>query len=181
MPSRAKTLAIIDFSAGGRDYKLVTHKQNAVSAALNAKSLGGYIVNLETAEESALVYDAITGLVANGQVDINQSRAADGGNAAYVWLGGTDNVWSGFEGSAEGNWRWKASGTALSTSRSEWGSGALGTEPDNSNGTQHYLALGLENWPAGSANGAGYGNAGSWNDIDGSNSLFYIVEMTPLA
>ena len=55
MPSRAKTVAIIDFSAGGRDYKLVTHKQNAVSAALNAKSLGGYIVNLETAEESALV------------------------------------------------------------------------------------------------------------------------------
>ena len=48
-------MAIIDFSAGGRDYKLVTHKQTAVSAALNAKSLGGYIVNLETAEESALV------------------------------------------------------------------------------------------------------------------------------
>ena len=173
-------MAIIDFSAGGRDYKLVTYTQNAVSAALNSKSLGGYLVNLETEEESALVYQAIKALVDSGQVDINQSRAADGGDAAYVWLGGTDNVWSGFEGSAEGNWRWKESGTSLSVQRSEWGSGALGAEPDNFNGDQNYLALGLENWPTGSADGAGFGNAGSWNDINGSNLLFYIVEMSPL-
>lgn len=174
-------MSVINFSAGGRDYKLVTHAQNAVSAALNAKSLGGYIANLETEEESRLVYDAITGLVDTNKLDITQSRAADGGNAAYLWIGGTDNVWSGVEGSAEGNWRWKHSGIALSTDRSEWGSGDLGTEPDNSNGNQHYLALGLENWPAGSAYGTGFGNAGSWNDLNGSNELFYIVEMSPLA
>ena len=30
------------------------------------------------------------------------------------------------------------------------------------------------------ADGAGFGNAGSWNDINGSNLLFYIVEMSPL-
>ena len=174
-------MAIIDFNAAGRSYKFVTDKKTAIDAALSSKELGGYIVNLETEAESSAVYDAITGLVANGQIDISGSKAADGGNASYAWLGGTDNVWSGFEGSAEGNWRWKYSGTPLSTSRSEWGSGQLGSEPDNSNGSQDFLALGLENWPAGSANGAGFGNAGSWNDINGANQLFYIVEMSSLA
>ena len=56
-----------------------------------------------------------------------------------------------------------------------WGSGALGSEPDNS-GNQDYLALGLENWPSGAANGTGYGNAGYWNDISVANALYYVVE-----
>ena len=172
-------MAIIDFSAGGRSYKFVTDKKNAIGAASHAKELGGYIVNLETTAESSAVYDAITGLIATGQVNPSDSTAADGGGGSYAWLGGTDNVWSGWPGAAEGSWRWKYSGTALSTTRSEWGRGTLGSEPDNVD--QHYLALGLTNWPAGSSAGNGFGDAGQWNDIGRDNVLFYVVEMTPLA
>lgn len=174
-------MAIIDFTAAGRSYKFVTDKKNAVDAALHSKELGGYIVNLETEAESSAVYDAITGMIATGQVDPSQSTAADGGDGSYAWLGGTDNVWSGWPGAAEGSWRWKNSGTALSTTRSEWGRGTLGSEPDNYAGAQHYLALGLTNWPSGSAAGNGFGDAGQWNDIGRDNVLFYVVEMSPLA
>lgn len=94
--------------------------------------------------------------------------APDGGGAAYVWLGGTDE-------SIEGSWIWDKSKQAISTSRDEWGSGILGSEPDNFNGNQDNLAFGLENWPADSSP-AGYGEFGQWNDINGSNELFSLVE-----
>ena len=94
--------------------------------------------------------------------------APDGGGAAYVWLGGTDE-------SVEGSWIWDKSGQVISTSRDEWGSGALGSEPDNFNGNQDHLAFGLENWPADSSP-AGFGEYGQWNDINGSNNLFSLVE-----
>ena len=55
------------------------------------------------------------------------------------------------------------------------GSGVLGSEPDNFEGTQNYLAFGLENWPAGSSP-AGFGEYGQWNDLNGSNRLFSLVE-----
>ena len=58
---------------------------------------------------------------------------------------------------------------------SNWGSGAFGSEPDNYN-NQDGLALGLENWPAGSPDGAGYGNAGFWNDVDVNNELFFVMQ-----
>ena len=60
---------------------------------------------------------------------------------------------------------------------SNWGSGALGVEPDNFD-NQDGLALGLENWPSGSSDSLGYGDAGYWNDVDVSNILFFIVEIS---
>ena len=92
--------------------------------------------------------------------------ASDGGGAKYVWLGASDAA-------SEGNWVWS---DGSNFSGFGWGSGRLGDEPDNYN-NQDYLALGLENWPAGSIEGGGYGNAGSWNDIDGSNLLFSLIEI----
>ena len=42
---------------------------------------------------------------------------------------------------------------------------------------QDHLALGLQNWPAGSGAGQGIGTAGQWNDIDGvRNSVYFVVE-----
>ena len=51
--------------------------------------------------------------------------------------------------------------------------------PDNYN-NQDYLALGIQNWPYGSSTGSGYGDAGEWNDLRGTNLLYYVVEIDTL-
>lgn len=56
-----------------------------------------------------------------------------------------------------------------------WGSGELGVEPDDFGGKQDHLAMGLEGWPVGYP-GVGHGEAGQWNDLNGSNKLFFVVE-----
>ena len=38
------------------------------------------------------------------------------------------------------------------------------------------MALGLENWPFGYSTGQGYGNAGQWNDLQGTTKLYFVVE-----
>ncbi len=105
--------------------------------------------------------------------ELSKTTAADGGGSSYVWLGGSD-------AQVEGDWQWLSSGKAISKTRPEWGSGKRGSEPDkfkdNGKTTQNHLALGLENWPSGSSDGEGYGNAGQWNDLNGSNKLWFVVE-----
>ena len=51
--------------------------------------------------------------------------------------------------------------------------------PDNYN-NQDYLALGIQNWPYGASTGSGYGDAGEWNDLRGTNLLYYVVEIDTL-
>ncbi len=46
-------------------------------------------------------------------------------------------------------------------------------EPDNYNGNQNFVAMGLQSWPVGSGN---LGSASQWNDVNGSNSLAYVIE-----
>ena len=38
------------------------------------------------------------------------------------------------------------------------------------------MALGLKNCPSGSLDGQGFGDAGSWNDVDSNNELYYVIE-----
>ena len=78
------------------------------------------------------------------------------------------------DGAAEGNWVW-SDGTAITTEN--WGQ----AEPDNFGGKQHYLAMGLEDWPAGTTAEQAFGLAGQFNDINGANKLFYVVEFNGIA
>jgi hypothetical protein len=57
-----------------------------------------------------------------------------------------------------------------------WGGKKSGTvnEPDDYDGRQDAAAIGLAKWPA--AQGVELGVAGEWNDIDETNTLYYIIE-----
>jgi serralysin len=159
----------IRFQTGDGSYALVTKPASFATASKQARRYGGVLAEISSSSENAGVFDAITGRLEPSRW--TRSLAMDGGGSPYVWLGGSD-------ANTEGNWRWINSGESIELDRSEWGRGAMGQEPDNSGGRQHYLGLGLSNWPSGAADGEGFGNAGSWNDIDGSNKLFYVIEFT---
>lgn len=155
----------------GHTYQLITSAKSWENARQDAITQGGYLAEINDSAENAAIYAELLTRTSSGT-----PRANDGGDSRYVWLGGSD-------AEAEGQWIWSNSRQAIDTGRTEWGRGSLGSEPDNFNG-QDALAIGLENWPRGSNSGSGYGNAGQWNDINGSNTLYYIIEydnVLPLA
>lgn len=156
----------------GHTYQLITSPKSWDNARQDAITQGGYLAEINDSAENAAIYAELL-----TRTSSSTPRANDGGDSRYVWLGGTD-------AEVEGQWIWSNSRQAISTGRPEWGRGSLGSEPDNSFSGQDALAIGLENWPRGSSSGSGYGNAGQWNDINGSNALYYIIEydaILPLA
>ena len=152
------------FSVGDNIFTLVSSAKSYQDATEYAEDIEAKLVSFENEEKFDGFHDALSNLItAKG---LNPNTAADGGGAKYVWLGATDQF-------NEGTWIWE-NGSQMTFNN--WGSGAYGSEPDNFN-NQDGLALGLENWPTGSAPGAGYGDAGYWNDIDTSNELYFVVEI----
>jgi len=157
----------ISFSTPTSRYILILKPASFASAEAKARKYGGYLAELSTASENRQVFEAITGFFAPSSY--SKSTADDGGGSSYVWIGGSDAA-------SEGAWSWLKSRTSIPVDGLEWGNGSLGNEPDNFGGNQDYLALGLQNWPYDVADGKGYGNAGMWNDLQGSNKLFCLVE-----
>lgn len=148
-------------------YKIATTWSDAEAFAIDN---GGYLAKVDSAAENKEIYNHVKTSIASDEY--SNTVAQDGGESAYVWLGASDAV-------DEGVWKWSHNNTVLSSKNSTntpWGKGAMGKEPDNYDGSQNYLALGLENWPQGSASGKGFGAAGSWNDLDGQNMLYFVVE-----
>ena len=176
--SPSETSGIVDFNGGrahlwlgesGNLYVFLNEQFNWVSADMFAADIDGYLAVLETEQEASEVAEHV--LANFDSNEIYKTYALDGGSAAYAWLGATDSA-------SEGSWRW-VDGSELSTSRSEWGSGPEGTEPDNYFGDQNYLALGLSAWPYGSEPGQGIGSPGQWNDISGDNNIYSVFEIEP--
>lgn len=119
------------------------------------------LVVVDTAGEGSFIFDLLT---ANNV----KSVAEDGGGAVYAWLGASDS-------GTEGIWQW-VDGSALNYTN--WGVTDGYSEPDNWDsrgagsgytGQQDYAAIALTDWPVGSA--------GQWNDVDGVNTLAYVVEL----
>lgn len=142
----------------GHKYQLVTNALSWADARSAAETAGGHLVTIGSEAENTAVSSF---LLSTG---LNYPTASDGGGAAYVWLGASDSA-------VEGEWKWIDS-TDLA-SYNNWGSGAFGSEPDNFNGSQDAMAMGLTVWPYPDG---GLGSEGQWNDINEGNALYYLVE-----
>lgn len=147
-------------------YELVKNALDFNSAYLAALDAGGYLAEIDSPEENLHIYENVISQMSID--DLLNTLAFDGGGSAYLWLGGSDSE-------HEDDWKWLDTRENIGILRPEWGSGALGQEPDNYN-DQDGLAMGLENWPYGYLDNEGFGNAGSWNDVDIDNQLFYVIE-----
>ncbi len=151
--------------------------QNAASLTWNETRFGlsvdAYLTKVDSSTENATILKNLKqsivasaeNIKAGSDAQYAATRATDGGNASYLWLGGSDAT-------QEGAWTW-GDGSSLSAGYQNWGSGSLGSEPDNFNGNQNFLAIATEKWPAPQG---GLGNAGQWNDLNGDNLLLSIVE-----
>ena len=171
------------FTIGTKHYKLVKTKKTWVDAAAWAKQDGGYLVEIGSLAEQNGVW---AGIQASG-VSTTYTVVNDGGGIAYIWIGATDKK-------VEGTWLWDGDndgqGLNFYTGQGKWGAGngaavngayinwggtntGSGTnEPDDYGSNQDAAGIGMEPWPA-----AGAGNiAGEWNDIDKSNTLYFVVE-----
>ena len=173
LPSSSR--ADVDFTSGVNSYRLVTTASTWDTAEADAVTKGGHLVHIGSATENSDVYNAIRTLVT--------TTANDGGGSKYAWIGGKEIT--------EGNYAWSDSittnfwtgGTSGSAAGYQnWGrltSPYGGPEPDNYNGTQNRAAMAVQNWPAFASTGTQIGNASQWNDINGTNSLHYVIEWTP--
>lgn len=181
----ADTANIYDFQYNGKDYEIVKEQQNWSDAAACAVQRGGYLIEINDANEQDAIYDTL--INASG-VSSGYTSVPDGGGVAYVWIGATDQANEGtwlWDGTDDGNGNnfWNGQGMAGSGNGSAvnnafvyWGGASNSTfynEPDDYGNGQDYAAIGLNGWPGGTGS---LGIAGEWNDIAGSNTLYYIIE-----
>ncbi len=157
---------IYAFSYNGKNYEVVRQNETWINAASCAVSRGGYLAEINDVNEQNALFNALTN---NANINNNNTEAPDGGGGAYVWIGGNDLQ-------VEGNWIWDgdntnggpqfwqgtANGTPVGGLYNNWGN-----EPDDYFG-QDALAMSLNGWPL--------GVAGEWNDVDHTNTLYYIIE-----
>jgi hypothetical protein len=174
------------FTVNGKNYKIVTTQKSWQDAAAWAVQDGGYLVHINSQQEQDSIYAAIQ---ASG-ISTTYTVVNDGGGIAYIWIGATDKA-------TEGTWLWDGdndasgdnfytgqgnngtgNGAAVNNAYINWGGksssgGSSTNEPDDYFSNQDAGAIALDGWPGGSG---ALGLAGEWNDIDITNTLYFIVE-----
>ncbi len=175
---------VYTFQILGKKYEFIKEKKSWVDASAYALEHGGYLIHIDSKEEQKAIYDSIT---KKANLAFDYTVVIDGGGVAYIWIGATDkaeegtwiwdgdnddvgdNFWNGQGKNGEGD------GKAVAGKYCNWGgtSASLPMEPDNYMNKQDAAAIALEGWPAGVGS---LGIAGEWNDIDITNSLYFIVE-----
>ena len=159
-------------------YELVLSNVTWDQARTAAQAAGGDLLVIETEAENTHIFNWL-------QTQLTSIRSAtsgisNAGGAYYVWLGASD-------ADEEGSWTWVngvkfydgtgASGSAEANRYNNWGSGPLGSEPDDSGFLgQDYAAMGMEAWPTSRAAGQGIGEAGEWNDVASNSTTVYVIE-----
>lgn len=162
---------IHSFEFDGKTYELIKMNRSWNNAALCAIERGGYLAEINSMEENEAIFNEIT---TNATINAPSTVSGDGGLGSYIWLGANDTkeegVWI-WDGDNDGNgiqfWQGDITGTPTNDLFNNWGK-----EPDNFN-EQDGLGLGITHWPI--ATGT-LGMPSQWNDIDVSNTLYYLIE-----
>ena len=162
------------FEHGGHTYQLVTspttwHQASAAAEALTLGGNTGYLARIDSASENEAILTAVSTHLSPEQ--FAETIPDDGSEAAFVWLGGSDQ-------DSEGQWVWTNNGdpfwqgdfngAAVGGRYANWG-----VQPDNAGGAEDALAMGLADWPEPFYD---LGDTGQWNDLNAENPLFYLVE-----
>jgi hypothetical protein len=165
------------FVFNNHTYQFFDDNRTWISAANRAKSLSvagatGYLVEINSAAENAEIFSRLTANVP--AANFTNTRAPDGGNGAYVYIGHTDRAAEGawlVDGDGDGVgpqfWQGTKAGNSVGGLYQNWGVQTAQNEPDNAN-NQDVAGISLNGWPL--------GPAGMWNDVQETNALFYMVE-----
>ena len=173
------------FDYDGRTYEVVKENKSWTDAAACAVMRGGKLAEINNAAENTAIFNALSN---DAGITLSSTSTSNGGGASYVWIGGNDIT-------TEGSWIWDGdnkdtstpfwsgtkAGTSVNSLYNNWGETNAQNEPDNympspSSPDQDGLAIALNAWPTAAPSGFGLGTAGQWNDIDASQTLYYIVE-----
>lgn len=159
---------IYTFVHNGVSYEVVKQNETWTNAVACAVSRGGMLAEINDAAEQTAIFNAVSN---SAGINLNSTTAPDGGGGAYVWIGGNDLATEGtwiWDGNNDGNgaqfWQGNYTGNPVGGLYNNWGN-----EPDDYLG-QDALAMSLNGWP--------FGTAGQWNDVDHTNTLFYVIEYT---
>lgn len=163
---------IYSFIYDNKSYEIVKENKSWIDAAACAVERGGYLTEINNQAEQDAIFNELQN---NAGITLLNTVAPDGGNASYAWIGGNDLT-------TEGQWVWNGNNDANTTQF--WQGGVNGTpvnglynnwgnEPDNSGNNQDAAGIGLTEWPIGSGS---HGSASQWNDVDHTNTLYYIIE-----
>lgn len=156
---------VVVFNYDGKVYEIVKETKTWTDAAACAVERGGHLIEIDSQAEQDTVFSAIN----SASITASSTSAPDGGGASYLWIGGNDMategewLWDGDNtGASVQFWQGTSSGSSVGGLYNNWGN-----EPDDFNG-QDALAIAFTDWPL--------GVAGQWNDIDVSNTIYFIVE-----
>jgi hypothetical protein len=175
---------IYTFNYLGKKYEIVKESKSWTAASACAVARGGYLAEINDADEQDTILNAI---FKGALISQTYTQVPDGGGTAYIWIGATDKT-------TEGTWLWDGNndgtginfwigqgaagvggGTAVSGKFINWGGKSKGTpnEPDDYGSSQDGGAIALDGWPLGTEL---YGVEGEWNDINITDSIYYIIE-----
>ena len=178
LPAR-RAAADFSFVYNGHTYQFVQENRAWLSATTAAKARNvagspGYLAQIDTVAENQEIFTRLLAGIPSAQ--FNNTRAPDGGGGAYVWIGASDRVTEGtwiWDGDGDGTgpqfWQGNNTGAPVGGLYNNWGkTGSTQNEPDNFNNLQDAAGISLDGWPL--------GVAGQWNDVNETNSLYYLVE-----
>jgi len=158
------TMNIYKFTDNQINYEVIKENKTWAAAQACAVARGGQLVRIDSLREQ----DSVFANLNRAGITTSNTVAPDGGGAAYVWLAGNDTltegdwVWDNPSGTNTQFWLGARNGSTVGSLYNNWGN-----EPDDFQG-QDALGIALTGWP--------FGIAGEWNDVDESDTLYYIIE-----
>lgn len=160
---------VTSYTYNGTTYEVIQENQTWADAAACAVERGGHLIEVNDSSEQASIFSNLP------FINFMNTAAPDGGGGGYLWIGGNDSATEGewmWDGDNDGNgtsfWLGDVNGSPVGGAYTNWGN-----EPDDFGTGQDGLGYAITNWPMGLQE--------QWNDVDVSNSLYYIVEYPTLS